>query len=1159
MRTVRRQPFSISTKRGDYPETQVFAQSTFAGINESENPLTVDQSTFAGAENVYIDETGALVSRKPFVDQQESFIIKHWRFGTYRIRLLRELWGRNGDMAVHLTDGDPGGWNVENLYYRFILRCISHDVEDFVWERPLTEFESIDEIPMVTCVRYDDKIFCWIAGQNFIAFDTKLKKFVSGDEYLYRPVHELVVNGFVTTQEAKNLFIDSYRRRYQVSQLSPFDGPSLSEYDGINIYYKNEFLYSRPTPKDKRVLVHPTFSVDEEYDIKAVETPRGIVFLRYTRDYELAVAIGRSTFQNLPTPPEEGANVNMGKPLLTDDGFHVIVFQRTRFMKCRIVRQSSTDFESEELFEWIPVAYPKSFRVAEFSYNDARGDLWFPPFAHFLTEDQFVLVLGEYTDVAGSSDLREYEYAKRAVIWLNWLDAGKKAEYLTAFDYKNVDAMVAYYPTEFLVRMNLLPADETSPVRAQFVCFANDASSPGAQNTLFFSKIVGPDDYQTNDIISTLQGVTVDTLLPSLCANAVDFLSTSMLWCSFLLDETGGRKIGPARFDSTYFQFLNDAVTVDDKSLFSKVVKDVAVTGENLFVGTNEEALITRRTTSLQSGSLIRYTVNGESKTYRIYAYSGYDNDNYIVLRSGTIRSGDHCILTTPFAKTWHELNIPHWVYGDRGSTNRVRISLTENSMTISDVITFWLVPGRVDHPGFDFGDIHCDYPIYEKGTTGTLEILPEPILLTKSALWLREGQSLWTSTLEVDDVIELEVYLGSGELSPIVPTHSAQMDDTYFAFTKDDREALGVSSPRLSEDLTETLLYVPEDGLQYFADKITALHPLADNLLGVFTEQSVWYITRTIGESGQSLHSRPSLSKIPLGCRDGDEIITSPDGQGLIIATPRGIASLAPQDFVATTEKIVTYLSDPIYKTYATFYGGDVKNGTLYKVDGKAFSPMVKILSHKFWLIFYKYMDKQMLLFDFRNGSWWRWTTPYPIYSLYSDKDELHAIFWLDYLTGNLSTIPKTQAGCHYVFADDVEYVDDIRAQTLNGDWEIEGIDTIVLRQAMGHIHWSFASQRLHLNAPQNYKSIKALTVNMRGDETLHAELRTKLYRDIAQFIDYEEVEMPVNEIRAFSKRVNFAHLINFQYELLCNDEYNDRLCFDSLCVKYEVKERVR
>ena len=139
------------------------------------------------------------------------------------------------------------------------------------------------------------------------------------------------------------------------------------------------------------------------------------------------------------------------------------------------------------------------------------------------------------------------------------------------------------------------------------------------------------------------------------------------------------------------------------------------------------------------------------------------------------------------------------------------------------------------------------------------------------------------------------------------------------------------------------------------------------------------------------------------------------------------------------------------------------------------------------------------------------------------------------------------------------MEYVDDIRAQTLNGDWEIEGIDTIVLRQAMGHIHWSFASQRLHLNAPQNYKSIKALTVNMRGDETLHAELRTKLYRDIAQFIDYEEVEMPVNEIRAFSKRVNFAHLINFQYELLCNDEYNDRLCFDSLCVKYEVKERVR
>ena len=425
-----------------------------------------------------------------------------------------------------------------------------------------------------------------------------------------------------------------------------------------------------------------------------------------------------------------------------------------------------------------------------------------------------------------------------------------------------------------------------------------------------------------------------------------------------------------------------------------------------------------------------------------------------------------------------------------------------------------------------------------------------KPICADSSGIWYSIDGELWTSILNDTNFFELDEIINENEsILTDIPDCIATLDEHYFSFNN----LLQITSTRKDDDLVNLLLYMPKTNEQKFANKITNIHPLGEDIMGIFTNNEIWYIQRTV-YNDTVMYMKAIKSKIPIGCKAGNDIITALDGQAIIFATPRGLTAMVPQDFVATTEKTLSYLSDIIQEKYYQFYNNSVNN----------YSANIKIITYKYYILLYKYMNREILAFDTRDNTWWSWETPYPIKSLIADT-RLRAILQIDYISATLLGVP-------FIFADkevtNIGYYDDIIVKTLNGDNilvfrnETEGYKSIIV-YATSIIDWYFISQKLHFDQINNYKTIESINTNLVGVNNIITKLSTKIYRDSYHPENAIVTEIAINDLCTFVKRVNFMHVINFQYRFE-NDKAPDKtlqqqLKLNSLCIRYSVKEGVR
>lgn len=498
--------------------------------------------------------------------------------------------------------------------------------------------------------------------------------------------------------------------------------------------------------------------------------------------------------------------------------------------------------------------------------------------------------------------------------------------------------------------------------------------------------------------------------------------------------------------------------------------------------------------------------------------------------------------------------------------------------------------------------------PIRMYGTVG-LQRQITPVSIDSYGTWYLIDGTLWVSQKSTDAALELYEQVGvkvkNGEkyisISADVPDHFATINEHYFAYnTVDGRNLLEVTTTKRDEDAfftndeTHFLLYLPKRNEQKFSNKITNLHPLSDTDIGIFTEKEVWYVS-TLSADNTIVYTKPTKSRIPVGCRDGSTVVTALDGQALMFATPRGITAMAPQDFVATTEKTLSYFSDAIQGKYDSFYNDEVMSSARIPnefTDG--YKPMIRVNTYKYWLLFYKYFDREILALDTRTGSWWVWTTPYPIKSI-TVGSRLHVLMQLDYTpievydehSAGVIVSPATRAslmGVSFVLADRelnalstdegfpiedesaITYYDDTVDKVLNGlstlVYENEFVGSRrVLHYASPVINWYFTSQKLHFGAINNYKTVKEIIANLKGTKTFTAKMSTKVFRDWYHPVQDNIVEVKVNEARTFIKRVNLMHTINFQYKIesYSSADEQHQLRLNSISIKYETKERIR
>jgi hypothetical protein len=113
--------------------------------------------------------------------------------------------------------------------------------------------------------------------------------------------------------------------------------------------------------------------------------------------------------------------------------------------------------------------------------------------------------------------------------------------------------------------------------------------------------------------------------------------------------------------------------------------------------------------------------------------------------------------------------------------------------------------------------------------------------------------------------------------------------------------------------------------------------------------------------------------------------------------------------------------------------------------------------------------------------------------------------------------------------------------------------------------IDWRITSQKLHLNANNNYKHIVNMTFsaveNEDANTSLSINLTVKNYRHFVDEGKEEVFDYRVQLIRTFVKRLNYAKVREFQYTLRMDDENAIKLplSLSAISIKYKIGGQVR
>lgn len=210
-RTINRQPFSVNQLDYNDLNQQYFNQLNFKGICDDENYITIDQETFADANNVYVDDDGLLKSRpslktakqyNPHNDvlpEQYGEIINSWSFEIdtenkhnyvqiyqYTSKLLTDVYY----LRVYLNNKSC---NLGALYsYK---NCIIIPYLNYLYIFTGELGSTNNDYNKVIVI---NDIGCTVENLS---------------EYIYVPTTTVIVNGVETEVESENLL--TYQQIYQ--------------------------------------------------------------------------------------------------------------------------------------------------------------------------------------------------------------------------------------------------------------------------------------------------------------------------------------------------------------------------------------------------------------------------------------------------------------------------------------------------------------------------------------------------------------------------------------------------------------------------------------------------------------------------------------------------------------------------------------------------------------------------------------------------------------------------------------------------------------------------------------------------------------------------------------------------------------------------------
>ena len=391
-------------------------------------------------------------------------------------------------------------------------------------------------------------------------------------------------------------------------------------------------------------------------------------------------------------------------------------------------------------------------------------------------------------------------------------------------------------------------------------------------------------------------------------------------------------------------------------------------------------------------------------------------------------------------------------------------------------------------------------------------------------SMYIATTNALYISN--ADKVIEL-AETTVGETNFILPEVYALLENYY----------VGIGNKLyISKSITDNgkfKWYFPEISVQPFDNSITNLQPISNSEVAIFFENEIWHSTfdtETVIDGKQGVY-RYYKSKLQAGCKKGSDVLVTYDGKYTIFASNRGLVAMSYQDFIASTEQSLTYLSDNIYDMFINY------------ITEKNSLNQIKLYKFGYWIVIYKRDSKDGFVFDTRNNSWWPLSSfdkPTKFVTIDNKVEMLSA--------GNMYDLNKS----------DADYYD------YDGEF-------------VNKISWFVRSQKLHLSALNNYKHIINMTFVSVHDSNilqnseynidgLDFKLQVNCYRkkvdgNINSLDDYVTVNYRVDTIRTYVQRLNYSKINEFQYQLSSDEEnaMDIPLSLNSITIKYKVGGQVR
>lgn len=1163
-KTFNRAPITVSTPSNSDIKQYFFNQYNWKGLNDDKNILAVDQETFSDCNNVYVDEEGLLKSRPSL---KIKTITRKENGQEYTLSNIVDAWSFE-DVMVYQT-------NVNNIYYlTFVNKNFENNVQVSLEYTDDGVTKYYKDIKLIVA---DRKIFVF-SEHSLSYYDISENIYADATDFIYVPVTNVIVDGVASSSteiESPNALTTSYITKYLYTSTDNIDfdnfvGKEITvEVDGTN--YLVNFVYNNELVFVNRYTGLSTFNFAD--DKIAGEAAEGLPLVEASETDSMLVSSYSYTIDKATKIPTITWNIYhtvdgiiftqlpetngiIGLPKISRDGIYAFVFKNDGPYVYSLLK--STGEENKKYSVWtnllqrVNESQYNSLNLSLNTINDVGSEFNQSRVVNGYFRDDSVFAFTYGTDLINKNSSEDPEYRDFYCIY----SVGDGNIYKKAIFESSPGTVYNYVPTTNNVTQtiatNLSPGLAINPTLSNVTIQYVDTVDNSSTATTTISNLKFLYDGTSGSASLTGNVVTLDSSNNSLSSDTLNFTNTaydiSQNWTNisngitYTITSTPGTTSGNYNLElkitasSIHGYLSNDSNSPIILNKGAYIGKTSSYT-PNIYIGVANElnnakiiidfvATIVRSVSS-STNSIYRAVYAIEHSTgsgQRIVLFDSSDDNTRSPLKNAILVTNNKYIFARVRCSRDNQWTQITSVEG----SDSVNYSVDNKNYSSEDFYSQTLVLS--DPNGYLLTNNNLYNTDYDEKTKIPLLFNCVPVRYyysgnTKDAMYVATDNALYSSNLnQIITVSELT----KGKINYLLPSFVTELSNYYLS----KGNTLYISSPAvdISVDKSGTVSkkdasfkwYLPERAKQDFDFNITNLHVISNTEVAIFFEHSIRYVSWDNDISAYRYYK----SKLDVGCKNGSDVLTTYDGKYTIFASERGLVAMTYQEFMATTEQALSYLSDNIYSVFQDFANNEP----------------IKLFKYAFWIFVYKQGSDKLLLFDIRNSSWWPMSLLHPVTKIFKDSDKLEVL-----LNKNVYKVDTKET--NYYDKDTIKH----------------------------NISWFIKSQKLYLNAINYYKHITNITfMSVHDMELLQSSnynidnsdfrLQVNNYRkridgNIGDDTEYVAVSYNIESIRTFVQRLNYSKVNEFEYLLSSNNSnsVNIPLSLNSITIKYKIGTQVR